>query len=36
MLHYNSDTMVLQDATREALDNDYCDLDAAYASQNQP
>lgn len=36
MLRYNSDTMVLQDATREILDDDDCDLDAACASQNQP
>jgi hypothetical protein len=36
MLHHDSDTIVLQDAIGEALDDDYCDLDAACASQNQP
>ncbi|CEJ54941.1 hypothetical protein PMG11_01227 [Penicillium brasilianum] len=36
ILRRDSDTVVLQDATREALDDDDYDLDAAYASQNQP
>lgn len=36
ILRRDSDTVVLQDATREALGDDDCDLDAACASQNQP
>ncbi|KAJ5300184.1 hypothetical protein N7508_007427 [Penicillium antarcticum] len=36
MLHHDSDTMVVQDATGEARDDDYYDLDTACASQNQP
>ncbi|KAJ5543726.1 hypothetical protein N7513_007234 [Penicillium frequentans] len=35
-LHRDSDNTVLQDTTREAPDDDYGDLDAACASQNQP
>jgi hypothetical protein len=32
ILHYNLDTSVLQDNTKEALDKDYYDLDTACAS----
>jgi hypothetical protein len=36
ILHRDSDNTVLQDTTREAPDDEYGDLDAACASQNQP
>lgn len=36
ILHRDSDNIVLQDTTREAPDDEYGDLDAACASQNQP
>ncbi|KAJ5764738.1 hypothetical protein N7520_004297 [Penicillium odoratum] len=35
-LHHDSNNTVLQDTTKEALDDDYGDLDAACASQSQP